>query len=55
MVQVFFYELNNHEFGYTMEEDDTLISLGYTQEDIENNPKLLLGLTKAKKDIIAAL
>lgn len=52
---MFFYELNNHEFGYTMEADDTLESLGYAWADIENNPKLLLGFTKAKKAIIAAL
>lgn len=52
---MFFCELSNHEFGYTMDATDTLESLGYTLEEIKNNPKLLLGFTKAKKDIIAAL
>lgn len=44
---MFLYELNNHEFAFTEELDDTLEALGYTEQDIENNPALKRGLDKA--------
>lgn len=43
-------ELSNHEYGYTYELDDTLDSLGFTIEDINNNTNLKYGLELAMKD-----
>lgn len=48
---MFRYELANHEYGYTMEIDDTIDALGYTYEEITANPKLLHGLEAAKASI----
>ena len=45
--QMFRYELSNHEFGYTMELDNTLDSVGYDIETISKNPVLYNGLKKA--------
>lgn len=42
-------ELANHEYGYTYELDDTLDSLGFTIDDINNNPNLKHGLELATK------
>lgn len=47
--QMFRDELNNHEYGYTGDESDTLECLGLTLEEIENNPALLAGFNKAKE------
>ncbi|MDE6388929.1 MAG: hypothetical protein K2L82_14105 [Lachnospiraceae bacterium] len=47
--QMFRDELNNHEYGYTGDESDTLEALGLTLEEIENNPALLAGFNKAKE------
>ena len=47
--QMFRDELNNHEYGYTGDETDTLEALGLTLEEIENNPALLAGFNKAKE------
>ena len=44
---MFRYELSNHEFGYTWEADDTLDALGFTWDDINANPRLLHGLSRA--------
>lgn len=49
---MFKYELINHEFGYTRDIDETLNALNLTYDDIENNDKLLKGLTLAKKEIL---
>ncbi|MBE6954494.1 MAG: hypothetical protein E7449_01105 [Ruminococcaceae bacterium] len=46
---MFLYELWNHEYGYTLTYEDTLDALGYTQEDIEADPRLEHGLKKAAK------
>ena len=48
---MFLYELQNHEYGYTWETEDTLESLGYTEEQVEADPKLKAGFEKAKKHI----
>lgn len=45
--QMFLYELNNHEYGYTGDESDTLDALGYTVEEINSDERLLHGLKKA--------
>lgn len=48
---MFFYELNNHEYSYTGEEEETLEALGYDPEDLASNP-LLLEALKAAEDRI---
>ena len=50
--EMFRYELNNHEYGYTRDITDTLNSLDLTVEDLNNDDRLLKGLNKAKKEII---
>lgn len=49
--QMFRYELNNYEYGYTLDESDTLDALGYSPEDFVDNVPLRHGLAKAKKEI----
>lgn len=49
---MFVYELANHEYMITMTSDDTLDALGLTWEDVKADPRLSLGLKKAKKYII---
>lgn len=49
---MFKYELNNHEYGYTGIVSDAIAALGLTMKDINKNEKLLHGLTKACKDIM---
>lgn len=49
--QMFRYELQNSEYGYTGDDTDTIEHLGFTREEIENNPALRKGLKKAKKSI----
>lgn len=51
--EMFLYELDNHEYGYTGELDDTLDALGYTVDDIMSNPQLKHGLEKATGEIMA--
>jgi len=50
--QMFEYELNNHEYGYTREVDQTLDALGYTIEEINADEKLLHGFQIARQAII---
>lgn len=49
---MFLYELNNHEYGYTYELDDTLEALGLTLKEIKSNTNLLHGLEKARHEIL---
>lgn len=49
--EMFLYELDNHEYGYTHRIDDTLEALGYTIVDIEKNERLEHGLNKAMLEI----
>lgn len=49
---MFFSELNNHEYGYTNDVEDTLITLGITAIDLIRNKKLQNGLELAKKKFI---
>ena len=37
LVERILYEMNNHEYGYTMDPEDTLNALGKTFEDLEND------------------
>lgn len=52
--EMFYHELQEHEFGYTMDYSDTLEALGYTMEDVQNNKALFAGLQKATAKIINA-
>lgn len=49
--EMFLYELDNHEFGYTGDTEDTLDALGYTAEQVLGNPKLKRGIEKAATEI----
>lgn len=46
---MFYYELANHEYLYTLELDDTFDALGLTYDNIKNNIALEKGLKKAIK------
>lgn len=50
--QMFRYELDNHEYGYTGDVEDTLDTLGLTAEDIETDSRLRAGLKKACREIM---
>lgn len=49
--KMFLYELCNHEYGYTRDVEETLDSLGLTEEDVYENECLKHGLLKACKEI----
>lgn len=51
--EMFYYELANHEYGYTGDLEDTLDALGYTAEEINADEKLLRGLNKAADEIMS--
>lgn len=52
VLDMFKYELANHEYGYTCNVTDTLEALGYTMEGIEAKPNLKHGLKEARKIIL---
>ena len=45
--QMFLTELNNHEYGYTYDYEDTLNSLGMTIKEINANPVMKKAFEKA--------
>lgn len=49
--QMFLYELDNHEYGYTGDTEDTLDALGYTAEEVLGDPRLKRGIEKAVTEI----
>ena len=49
--EMFLYELDNHEYGYTRDADDTLDALGYTAEEVLGDPRLKRGIEKAITEI----
>ena len=49
--QMFLYELDNHEYGYTRDTEDTLEALGYTAEEVLGDPRLKRGIEKAVTEI----
>lgn len=51
--EMFYYEMANHEYGYTGDPEDTLNSLGLTFEDVANDPRLLAGFKKAEAEIMS--
>lgn len=50
--QMFYYELENHEYSYTRDSTDAINALGYDEEDIKANERLHHGLRKAAADIV---
>ncbi len=52
ILDMFYSELCNHEYGYTMDDEYTLDALGYTPKDIATNPALKRGLELAKQKIL---
>ena len=51
--EMFLYELNNHEYGYTYELEDTLDALDLTYEDVQKDKRLARALEKARKKCLA--
>ena len=51
--QMFYYELKNHEYGYTGDAEETLEELGYTYEDLQADRRMLHGFEKAKEKIMS--
>ena len=49
--EMFLYELNNHEYSYTCDVDETLNALGISWEEMADKPALLNGLNNALKTI----
>ena len=50
--EMFRYELQNHEYAYTGDLEDTIESLGLTMKEINDNPALKHGLELARKKYI---
>lgn len=53
LYDMFLYELNNHEFGYTMDTDDTLNALELTIEQINASPAMRRAWEAAKKSCLS--
>lgn len=49
--EMFLYELDNHEYGYTRDTEDTLDALDYTAEQVLGDPRLKRGIEKAVTEI----
>lgn len=49
---MFVSELENHEYGYTYELEDTLDALELTMDQINNSPTLKHGLELARKEVL---
>ena len=49
--EMFLDELDNHEYGYTRDTEDTLYALGYTADEVLGNPRLKRGIEKAVTEI----
>jgi hypothetical protein len=50
ILDMFEYELANHEYNITYSVEPTLDALGITAEDLAKNPALLYGLNKASEN-----
>ena len=44
-------ELDNHEYGYTMDTEETLDTLGYTADEVLASPRLKRGIGKAVTEV----
>ena len=51
-LDMFLYELANHEYTYTGDESETLAALGFTCEDIAKSPQLSKALREAEKILL---
>lgn len=51
IADMFEYELNNHEYGYTYDADPAIEALGMTVDQIKNDDALLVGVNIAMKRI----
>lgn len=49
--EMFLYELDAHEYGYTMDTEEALDALGYTAKEVLGNPRLKRGIEKAVTEI----
>jgi len=49
---MFEYELSNHEYSYTMDDEPTINALGLTYEKIEKSESLKNGLQLAKNNVM---
>lgn len=49
---MFYYELANHEYCITYEYDETFDALGFTEEQVFADKRLLHGLKKAEKEYL---
>lgn len=49
--EMFLYELDDHEYGYTRDMGPTLDALGYTAEEVRADKRLFRGLQRACKEI----
>lgn len=49
--EMFLCELDNHEYGYTMDTEETLYTLGYTADEVLADPRLKRGIEKAVTEI----
>lgn len=49
--EMFLYELDNHEYGYTWDVDSTLDTLGMTLDEVLADKRLKKGLRMAEKKI----
>lgn len=50
--EMFLYELDNHEYGYTGDLSETLDALDYTLKAIKADPRLSHGLERARLEIL---
>lgn len=48
---MFISELRNHEYGYTLETEETVNACGFTEAEVEEDPRLKRGLEAACKSI----
>ncbi|MSB19102.1 DUF7659 family protein [Flavonifractor plautii] len=49
---MFLYELNNHEYGYTGDTSEALEALGLTAQEVVDDPRLNRGICKAHQVIM---
>ena len=49
--EMFLCELDNHEYGYTMDTEETLDTLGYTADEVLADQRLKRGIEKAVTEI----
>lgn len=49
--EMFLYELDNHEYSYTQDVNETLDAIGLTVDDLNGSSSLMRGLKKAIEEI----